>query len=230
MSTLTTFLGNGSTLIATFTAVSAAASAGLSKIAASTEASKLDKSKEDEVLRSTDINKLGEYLYNNVGRARISSYVRDENVRDRVARTLETIIDFLGTEEVKVDAATTPPSQVNVGMSSTDDEMQKALNDIRHGEVWNGLSRLRRHIEMQLRRVLPNIAEGRRLSAGQLLNNLTRTELISAQGAAMLRHAINVANAGIHGEDIDPSQAEDAWLNAVAGLAMLSPESPTNGA
>jgi hypothetical protein len=96
-----------------------------------------------------------------------------------------------------------------------------------YGEVWNGLARMRRHIEIQLNQYISNLDpaladRNSRLSAGRLLAVLVRLGRISERSEKQLRYALDVANAGIHGNDVSVAQAQEAWEAGVRGLALLS--------
>jgi hypothetical protein len=195
------------------------------------EAQKLTQELEAAALRSNDISIVGNYLYDNIGSTRVSNYVRDDAVHEKVTRALDSILAFLGPEEVTItpeeeeEAEAVNPSaesreRPEPGLSA-DTEMGKALQEIRYGETWNGLARLRRHIEAQLRKIAPDVLADSNISAGRLLDLMVRRELILPGPAKQLRYAITVANAGIHGEDVDVNQAEAAWNLASTALASL---------
>lgn len=210
-------------------------------LSAREESRKLARELEATALRSNDILILGNYLYDNIGATRISNYVRDDAVRERVTRALDGVLTFLGPEEVRItpqeleeaEAASPTAESGERGYSgqSADAEMRRALQEIQYGEVWNGLARMRRHIEAQLRKLAPDALINANISAGRLLDLMTRREFIPLGPAKQLRYAIRVANAGIHGENVDSSQAEEAWDMARTALAALDlPTSTGNDA
>ena len=205
------------------------------------ESRKLARELETEALHSNDISMLGNYLYDNIGATRISNYVHDDAVREKVNRALDGVLKFLGPEEVGITPqevaeaeAATPSAESRERRYSgqpADVEMRKALQEIQYGEPWNGLARMRRHIETQLRQLAPDTMTNASISAGRLLDLMTRQEFIPPGPAKQLRYAIRVANAGIHGENVDPSQAEEAWDMARAALSALDiPRSTGNDA
>ena len=200
-------------------------------LSARSEARKLAKELEAAALQSNDIAKLGEYLYGNIGATRISNYVSDNVVRERVKQALGGILTFLGPEESEItneeaEEAAGPipltPENYKVGLSQADETMTRALEEIRIGEVWNGLARMRRYIESQLRAFIPDDLTIAKMSLGQLLNLLVSQGRIPAEIATQLRYPIKVANAGIHGTDIDRGQAEEAWVVAMSALTELA--------
>ena len=60
------------------------------------------------------------------------------------------------------------------------------------------------------------------VSAGRLLNLLTRRELIPAEVIRNLQYAIMVSNRAIHGESVSIEEAEEAVFNADIGLQRLA--------
>jgi hypothetical protein len=207
------------------------------------EARKLAKELEATALQSNDIAKLGEYLYDNIGATRVSNYVNDSAVRERVKQALGSVLTFLGPEETTITSEETEEAEQAEQTErprrtaefderysleqSIGSEMGKALEEIRFGEVWNGLARMRRYIEARLRTIASEFPNIDKMSLSPLLDILTRQERIPLGIARQLRYAIRVANAGIHGTDIDRGQAEEAWRMAAGALAEL--ELPSTG-
>lgn len=213
--------------------------------AATAEVRRLGQNEELQVLQSDDLTRLGRYLYETIGPTRISNYVGNMEVRSQVSRALDGVFEFLGTEETEISPAESAEAAQEVGDSEaaqtaeeeaikvldepeTEElsEMQKALHEITFGEVWNGLARMRRYIEGQLADIALERSEWRRLSAGRLLTRLRQAGYISDRTEKLLRYAIDVANAGIHGGEIEVGQAQEAWESAVRGLTMLSQQRP----
>jgi len=223
MSGLVNILGSTSTTAGLTAAVWASVAAISTRAASKQQTKRLDEASERMALQSTDIQILGGYLYENLGNARIGSYVRDEELRDRVTRTLDVITSFLGPEppQPEPEAPVSPVIPLELASPAVRDEMEKALRDIRFGEVWNGLARTRRIIEIRLRELSSQIPEDRPIAISRMLASLTKEGFIPAEAANFLRYAISVSNAGIHGEEVDAGQAEEAWRSALQGLAIL---------
>jgi hypothetical protein len=194
----------------------------------------LAKELEAAVLQSNDITELGEYLYNNIGATRVSNYINDSVVRERVKQALGSVLTFLGTEEDEITLREAEDAEDAAGrlpltsedyaneLLPADETMRKALEEIRFGEVWNGLARIRRYVEARLLAIAPEDIRTAKMSLGRLLNLLIRRELISPLIAEKLQYPIKVANAGIHGTDIDRDQAEEAWRLAASALDELA--------
>jgi hypothetical protein len=233
-----TSLANTLSFVATAVASVAVARAGSDYVwqffSARAEARKLAKELEAAALQSNDITMLGRYLYDNIGATRVSNYVNDKVVRERVQQALAGVLAFLGPEEneitpeeaVEAEEAAGQRSQEHEGYGTevglADEPMRIALEDIRVGEVWNGLARMRRYLETRLRAIAPADINMDRLGLGQLLNILTNLGIVPESVNAQLRYPIRVANAGIHGNDIDRGQAEEAWRMAASALAELA--------
>jgi hypothetical protein len=236
-------LAAGASLAGAVTASVQAALGARQAKAAREEVRRLSEEKELEVLGSSNLGRLGRYLYDDIGSTRISNYVENENVRDRVSRALAGVVEFLGTEEIQIrpEDAQAPSDDVGEPVDEAIDglrevpppeqsEMQRALSEITFGEVWNGLARMRRHLEVRLRAAVQEMLPGdvfaaeksfRARSAGSLVRILRQAGKISSDTEEHLRYAIDIANAGVHGTEVDVYQAQSAWEAAVRGLATL---------
>jgi hypothetical protein len=204
---------------------------------ARTEVERLTERDATAALQSNDIEKFGRYLYDNIGPTRVSNYAGNAQIRGRVTQALDSVLDFLGPEEPGVTADETqvveqeaqlPDVREAIQRSEPEviretSEMATALNEITFGEVWNGLARMRRYIE----RTLLELYDGdpppeRRRTAGRMVNELGRMGRIPESSLGQLSYAIKVANAGIHGEEVEVGQAQEAWEAAIRGLALIS--------
>lgn len=233
-------LSSAISAVATIAAVGAAGNFGVDYIrqflSARSETKKLARELEAAALQSNDITELGKYLYENIGATRVSNYVNDTVVRERVKQALGSVITFLGTEEKEITSEETEEAERTAGpltpedydteLLSADETMRKALDEIRFGEVWNGLARIRRYIETRLLAIAPDDIKDAKPSLSRLLDILTRQERITPLIAKQLRYPIRVANAGIHGTDIDRDQAEEAWRMASSALDELASSIP----
>src|ERR1700722_708583 len=200
------------------------------------EVRKLTQDQERRAVQSYDIRELGRYLYDNIGTTRIANYVGNAEVRARVSTALNGVLSFLGTEDTEItrQESDTAAQQANerevihaLEESQSDangqtSEMVRALEEITYGEVWNGLARMRRHIEIQLHESDPELTErSSRQSIGRFLTTLRQSGRITDNPEKLLRYAVNVANAGVHGNEVSVGQAQEAWEAAVRGLALL---------
>ncbi len=205
---------------------------------AKAEVERLAERKATDALQSDNIEEFGRYLYDNIGPTRVSNYVENAQVRERVTQALDAVLDFLGPEESEVTADETqvveqearqPEVQEAIQRSQPEaireaSEMTTAFSEITFGEVWNGLARMRRYIELRLLKLYGEQPppDRRRRTAGRMLNELRNTGRIPESSLGQLSYALKVANAGIHGEEVDVSQAQEAWEAAVRGLALIS--------
>jgi hypothetical protein len=226
--------------IAALTALAAVVNVGTNTIEqfrrTRAEARKLDKEFEADALQSNDIAKLGKYLYDNIGGTRVSIYVSDRAVRERVGQALSSVLAFLGPEETSITPEEAEEAEeagqsrqapelrerYSLEQAEGSESMRQSLEEIRVGEVWNGLARMRRYIEVRLRAIAPEVPDNTKLSLGQLLDLLIREGRIPIEIAQQLRYPIRVANSGIHGLDVDRGQAEEAWVQAASALAELA--------
>ncbi len=176
------------------------------------------------VLESDNLIVVGSYLDEVIGNCNVYEYVSNRNVSKTVDSYLEKLRFFVGADtevEQQIRETKTPP-KIKVP-SSVSDEFDKVLTELRSGEVWNALARLRRHIEITLRGIAKakDIQLGRSPSAGYLLNALFRSGLISKDVFSNLKYAITVCNKAIHGLEVNWSEAEEATLHASIALGKL---------
>ncbi|WP_210411449.1 hypothetical protein, partial [Leptospira wolffii] len=96
----------------------------------------------------------------------------------------------------------------NVAYSS-DPEFSQAFSEIQNDQIWNGLARIRRRIELILKEKVRN--SNIKSSNPQNLRNLLRQanilELIDRRDFVQINLAVSICNRGIHGEDIDKASA-----------------------
>lgn len=177
---------------------------------------------------SDNLKVLGSYLYEKVGLFTVYDYASNEEVRSRVTKLMEGIRVFIGEPEF-IDPPPKPsaPELIGVELESAAlaAEFHQAQHDIRAGNIWNALARLRRAVEIHLRRM----AEERQLpseraSAKQLLRLLVAEGVVSDRARARLEYAISVANRGVHGLDVSADQAEEALQEAAMGMRIIEAE------
>ena len=180
----------------------------------------------NEVLDSSDLGVVGSYLDEVIGGFNVYEYVRAEEVATTVDRYLDKLKWFVSTDADIARAAESagggPEPEDAVGMS---DELQTALREVRWGEVWNGLARLRREIETRLRSI--GAREGfwvyKTSSASVKLTAALSLGLISEEDYGWLASAVAVCNEAVHGGDVGRDEAERAVRVAAAVLGRLDP-------
>jgi hypothetical protein len=186
----------------------------------------LQKEQEAQALASADLHILGDYIYSNLGNVTVSAYARNPEISAKVRRALDGVGNFLGPDSLRVPASQgTPAGQVDdVMVSEVNDEMSKAREDILYGEVWNGLARMRRTIENELRELAPMEVGARRdrpAPVGALIDRMRSRGLIDDGVTNHFRYAVQVANAAVHGKDVSVGQADEAWRSALLGLVAV---------
>jgi hypothetical protein len=176
-------------------------------------------------LASDDLTVVGNYLEENIGRFNVYEYVSNPTVSKRIDTYLERLRFFVGTDaelEQQIRESE-PPPEIEVP-SALPEEFERVLTELRTGEIWNALARLRRYIEIALREIAEarDIRLERPSTAGHLLNVLWRSEVIPQDAFSNLKYAITVCNKAVHGIDVDMSEAEEALLHASVGMRRLT--------
>jgi hypothetical protein len=174
-------------------------------------------------LRSSEIVPLGRYLDTTLSKVTVSQYTSSETISAQVDQYIERIRDFVGTtEEVQAQQiAKQQPEPVPLWTLEIPSELQPVLDELKDGESWNALARLRRLIELHLR----DVAKTRRLriekvrSAGQLVDLLEKDRYLDSDSANDLRYAIQISNRAVHGLDVTREEAEGAIAHAVRALS-----------
>lgn len=175
----------------------------------------------DQIMESSDIGKLGDYLTKTVGKFRLQDYSSRRDVREKIDHYLDHLIEFVGpTSEFREPIPPTEPERSPASPPPLS-EIVRMQEELDKGEIWNALSRYRRFVEIILRRVGENhgITDLQNYSASRLVQRLQAAELISEQLASRLKYSISVANRGVHGLDVPLSIAKEAILG---GLSVLS--------
>lgn len=196
------------------------------------ERSKLDNANEttfDMVLSSDNIITLGNYLDDTLGKFNIHEYTNNVEIQKRVDQYLERIQNFIGTnEDIAKEIVIEDKELIEIDKSSIidekfSDEFKKILYEVRAGEPWNALARLRRHIEIILRNMaqIAGFSQGGHTSVRRLLNFLERSELIDEYISRQLSYAISVCNKAVHGADISMGEAEEAIFHAQIALEKI---------
>lgn len=189
---------------------------------------KLQEAKEEQfksAIQSDDLATLGNYLDTVIGKFNIYEYITDVKVSGKVDTFLSILKEFVGTEdEVTQEIRETSTPAIIEKVRPLPYEFDKILTELHSGEMWNGLARLRRHIEITLRNLAntKDVSIERPLSAGYLLNLLLQREVIQQDVFSNLKYAVTISNKAIHGFDVTMAEAEEAVSNASTGLAKLN--------
>ncbi|UBH07054.1 hypothetical protein K8P10_002565 [Leucobacter sp. Psy1] len=94
---------------------------------------------------------------------------------------------------------------------SPDTAAGKAVKDIEEGETWNALARMRRELEKVLGDLLnASTANGKPRGIGRSLSIASKQGLVPESVLQYLRFPLSVANAAIHGEEVEAGTALEA--------------------
>ena len=146
------------------------------------------------------------------------------NVEERVNKYLDKIQNFVGTtEQIPKEMGAKEVEAVEEPVEGFSEEFQTILNELRTGESWNALARLRRHIEIHLREIAidKGYKERQLKSAGQILRLLYDRKYVDPDSYELLMYSISVCNRAIHGIDISEDEAEKAVFLGSKALEQL---------
>jgi hypothetical protein len=170
----------------------------------------------DAAMSSLNLKELGDYVYDTLGTIPITEYAANPVARADVAHALERIERFVSQDE-----------STSTGEQDGRDPARwraQGLRALESGDVWQALAQLRRAIELELRTIAErrDIPVPRRVGAGGLLAALARSGGLSEEAVGPLKYAIDVANRAIHGEDIPPGVAYEAFEATESALRRLT--------
>jgi len=185
------------------------------------------------VLSSSDIKVLGNYLDNEIGQMTISDYVDNNEINKRINTFINKLTQFIGTEEQikreeepeiktieKFEQKTFKefPYHGKLGV-----EFDKIIDELFWGESWNALARLRRYIEITLKEIgAKNKLNFEKIySITQMIDLLVKHNIIDLIVANDLRFPVKVSNKAIHGQDLQKGQAEEAIYRAAIVLDLI---------
>ncbi len=167
-----------------------------------------------EALAQNDLESLGDYFYEKLGRLPLSEYAADEQAQSIVSRAVSRVDRFMGADSSETDLHFPGDAESQVSI---------AVSDISQGDYWSGLSRLRRIIEMTLREIaVKEDMDVGRMGAGQLVQRLKGESLLTSEAADLLLESIHICSRAVHGEPISGESAEKALQLAVAGLSEVN--------
>jgi hypothetical protein len=186
---------------------------------ASTDTKRLTDEAELAALDSFDLGKVGKYLFDTVGSVRIDDYVRDRKLRLRTEKAIKRLAEFVGTEPEEAQEPP-PPSRQILEEMPTSNEVELARRSIEAGDLWGGLARLRKFMEIRFSGLFPQI-DSERMSLSGYIELAHRRGLLNDQEHNALRFALNVANRAVHGEDVSVGTALYALECVRSGMARL---------
>jgi hypothetical protein len=176
---------------------------------------RIRESSPDAAMSALDLNTLGDYVYGTLGTMPISEYAENPAARADVARALERIDRFVSEDE--------PLAIDERGEDAAARSLAQAHRALESGDTWQSLAQLRRAIEIELRSVAQRrgIEVPPRAGAGRMLTLLARAEALPNEAVGRLQYAIQVANSAVHGGDIPPDVAYEAFDSAEGALRVI---------
>jgi hypothetical protein len=213
---LTTIASSGAVLAGTAAALGAAKAFRDATVAAQL----IRKSRPEDAISSLDLQSLGGYIYGTIGNVPIPKYAANPDTRRNVAAGLEAVERFLADDTAGLK---TRFDEADIATSLRDS--QAALDG---GLVWESLARLRRSIEIELRRLAKErrIDVPARVGAGRLLRRLADAGVIPEHAVSPLSYVIEIANRAVHGEDVSEAEAEEALWTADHALRQIRDARP----
>ncbi len=165
----------------------------------------------ESAIAAVDLQALGDYVYEMLGRIPIAEYASNPSARRDVSNALEDIERFLDNEAVSPARPMEPAA-----------ELAAARRARAEGDVWQALARLRTAIEVDLRERASrlDIDVPERAGAGRLLTVLENAEGLPSNAPGPLRYAIDIANRAVHGEPVPLAQADEAIHTAAHALSF----------
>ncbi|SDT70578.1 hypothetical protein SAMN04515669_6227 [Jiangella sp. DSM 45060] len=183
----------------------------------STSSNALEKADVSTVLTNPDIDKLGSVLRNDIGKVRVSDYTRDQAVRRRFNDLVGEILDFVGDDrEAELSPAQGRDNRERFGTLDGEvfPELTDAYREVAGGEVWNGLARARRAVEIEFRQLLGIPLEvagsSKPISLGAMTGQLLAGGALNEGDAIDLRYAIDLCNRAVHGYPVGIANAAEA--------------------
>lgn len=174
------------------------------------------KPKVGQALRQGDLKGLGDYFFSTLGRLPLADYAEDAESRRVVSEAVRNVEAFIRADRSSISDDSEALVQV---------DERRAEDEIAMGDLWAGLSRLRRRIELALRKAAKTAdIPVMRMGPGQLLRRLVAEEIVPKSAARPLHRAIAICNRGVHGDYVSPEEAEEALALAADGLANIERE------
>lgn len=166
-------------------------------------------------LSALSLKALGDYVYGTLGTIPIAEYASNPDARANVANALDRIERFVSEDE---GVANREPERDSAAAWFV--EGRRALDT---GDTWRSLAQLRRAIEIALRSVAEqrDIRVPEKAGAGRMLSILDRHHGVPDDAAGPLRYAVNIANRAVHGEDVSPGLAFEAFDSAETALRQI---------
>jgi hypothetical protein len=167
----------------------------------------------EEALREGNLRILGTYFFEILGRLPLADYAGDEEARAVVSQAVRNVERFVSSDGATVEPGAEELIQLDA---------RRAESDVASGDVWGGLTRLRRQIEWSLRRAATEAGiPMEQMGPGQLLHRLMRAGAVSSSAVRPLERAIAICNRGVHGQPLSGEEVEEAFDLASEGLQAM---------
>jgi hypothetical protein len=189
----------------------------------------------DLIIESSNIKTLGSYLDNEIGLLTISDFVDNSSINKKVDHFINRLIRFVGTED-QINKEQFEKDNIKVQdldleyqikdfpyRGKLGEEFDKIIKELYFGEEWNALARLRRYIEITLKKVaeLNKISTDKVISVTQLIEMLKQTGIIDIDTARSLKYPIHISNRAVHGFILNKGEAEEAISHAARALEII---------
>ncbi len=184
----------------------------------------------DDALSTDDLKTLGKYFSTKFGKVPITAYVRNGNTRESVNKILSRLSEYVTPpSEESVESALPPiaekrtkPKGEQSGnlklllepLPSDPPALRRAIQSVASGDEWSGLARVRRDLE---RRIQERVSVPSRLPIYRLVQMLEPPPAVHAA----YRSFSKIANAAVHGTDVEPVLALQALDSARKVYAWL---------
>lgn len=190
------------------------------------EEQRVERSRVDAAIQQLDRKELGNFLWNAAGDTSIADVIGRPVLDQRIMAALDVVSSFAGEPPETLGE---PPDETKNVASSGEayPELRRASTEIDEGEVWTGLARARRELELGLAGLTGQQPSANYRSTSSMLRELVWSNRISPSVAQAASFGFGTASAVIHGREVDQNTAREA-LRAI-NFALSELRSPERG-
>lgn len=192
------------------------------------ELGSVSEQKLDKSIETLDFESLGTYIWETLGNARVSDVASNRKLDSQFDLAASQLATFVGPQEPADSGSDESTVADNFSRDETypevfanDQELSRIYDDLNAGEVWVGMTRLRRHIEVQLATHPRTGSTSKFRSAGQIARQLAREGALNDNQLTGLLYAIQICNQAVHGAHIEHDVALDALFMAMRVLREI---------
>ena len=184
----------------------------------------VEDAKTDAALASGDIDTIGRYIYDDLGSIRLKDFTLNKDIEGKLNAVIDKVEDFFGSAEDAPDQSPRSESTPEINLSGLPDEYDVFLDELRRGELWNCLAKLRLFAEQKLGTLaaVEGLDVSHQRSARQLLRALSISVPLDNEILSHLDYAITIANRAIHGEEVEDDIALEAVQSAIVAFERLN--------